>query len=83
MSRDRHVVLIMDGRPLDVPAGISVAAALALRPPGCSRTSVIGQGRAPFCGMGVCHECRVLIDGRRQLACQTLCVDGMRVETGS
>ena len=37
--------------------------------------------RAPFCGMGACQECRVLIDGRRRLACQTVCQSGMRVET--
>jgi len=86
MSHTQHHVgtlsLILDGQLLTVPAGTSVAAALALHPPGCSRTSVSGQRRAPFCGMGVCHECRVLVDGRRQLACQTQCVDGMRVETG-
>ncbi len=28
-----------------------------------------------------CQECRVLIDGRRRLACQTVCQSGMRVET--
>jgi succinate dehydrogenase/fumarate reductase-like Fe-S protein len=31
--------------------------------------------------MGICHECRVLVDGRRRLACQTLCTDGMVVDT--
>jgi succinate dehydrogenase/fumarate reductase-like Fe-S protein len=31
--------------------------------------------------MGVCHECRVMIDGQRVLACQTLCRDGMRIDT--
>jgi hydrogen cyanide synthase HcnA len=34
-----------------------------------------------YCGMGVCQECRVQIDGRRRLACQTVCAEGMRVET--
>jgi len=48
---------------------------------GVARTSVTGQPRAPFCGMGVCQECRVLVDGRRRLACQTVCIEGMRVET--
>ncbi|MCW5463031.1 (2Fe-2S)-binding protein, partial [Pseudomonas aeruginosa] len=48
---------------------------------GGSRRSVNGGRRAPFCGMGACQECRVLIDGRRRLACQTLCQAGMRVET--
>ncbi len=73
--------LTLDGRVLRVDAGTSVAAALALGGDGCSRTSVSGQRRAPLCGMGICQECRVTIDGRRRLACQTLCQDGMHVET--
>lgn len=73
--------LILDGRPLQVAPGTTVAAALMLGGDGTSRTSVSGQRRAPVCGMGVCQECRVTIDGQRRLACQTLCRDGMRVES--
>lgn len=73
--------LILDGHPLRVAAGTTVAAALALGGDGTARTSVSGQRRAPLCGMGVCQECRVNIDGQRRLACQTLCRDGMQVET--
>ncbi|MFV3306506.1 2Fe-2S iron-sulfur cluster-binding protein [Pseudomonas sp. NY15181] len=73
--------LILDGRPLRVAAGTTVAAALAQGGDGTTRTSVSGQRRAPLCGMGVCQECRVSIDGQRRLACQTLCRDGMQVET--
>lgn len=65
------IELFIDRRPLRVAVGTSVAAALALG----------GGRRAPFCGMGACQECRVLIDGRRRLACQTVCQSGMRVET--
>ncbi|HGI7054042.1 TPA: 2Fe-2S iron-sulfur cluster-binding protein, partial [Klebsiella aerogenes] len=36
--------------------------------------------RAPFCGMGVCQECRVTVDGLRVLACQTLCRSDMQIE---
>ena len=73
--------LTLDGHALRVPDGTSVAAALALGGDGSSRTSASGQRRAPLCGMGICQECRVTIDGRRRLACQTLCRDGMHVET--
>ncbi|MCP8464017.1 (2Fe-2S)-binding protein [Pseudomonas sp. ZM23] len=73
--------LFLDGRPLRVATGTTVAAALALGGDGTTRTSVSGQRRAPLCGMGVCQECRVSIDGQRRLACQTLCRDGMQVET--
>lgn len=77
------VEFLLDGQPLRVPTGITLAAALAHRPPGVSRRSVSGEARAPFCGMGICHECRLIVDGRRRLACQTLCSEGMRVETGT
>lgn len=73
--------LTLDGRPLRVAAGTTVAAALAQGGDGTTRTSVSGQRRAPLCGMGVCQECRVTIDGQRRLACQTLCREGMQVET--
>ncbi|PBJ27554.1 Hydrogen cyanide synthase subunit HcnA [Pseudomonas sp. ACN8] len=73
--------LLLDGHALKVAEGTSVAAALAFASDGCTRTSVSGQRRAPLCGMGICQECRVTIDGRRRLACQTLCRDGMQVET--
>ena len=71
----------LDGQPMRVASGSSVAAALATRSPGNSRVSVSGERRAAFCGMGVCHECRVLIDGHLRLACQTRCQEGMRVDT--
>jgi len=74
--------LHIDGQLVRVKAGSSVAAALRVAGGmGAARTSVTGQPRAPFCGMGVCQECRVQIDGRRRLACQTVCAEGMHMET--
>ena len=74
------IQLFINGQPIAVLDGISVAAALAqVKSP--SRFSVKGEARTPFCGMGVCQECRVDIDGIRRLACQTLCQQGMQVET--
>ncbi|MBN6149721.1 (2Fe-2S)-binding protein [Xanthomonas sp. AmX2] len=75
------VRLQVNGRALDVAPGSSVAAAVAqvtLR----FRRSRGGQPRAPLCGMGVCSECRVRIDGVGQLrACITPVRDGMQVWT--
>ncbi len=84
MKRDTAIATVrvtVEGTTVELRAGSSAAAALALCPPGVSRRSVSGQWRAPFCGMGVCYECRVLIDGRERLACQTLCVEGMQIST--
>nr|WP_295938394.1 2Fe-2S iron-sulfur cluster-binding protein [uncultured Acidovorax sp.] len=80
-SRTPTVQIVVNGTPRLVPAGTSVAAALAQQPPGTTRTSVTGEARAPLCGMGVCHECRVRIQGRIRLACQTVCAEGMAIET--
>lgn len=77
------LTLTIDGRQARVRPGLSVAAALRVAGDGTARTSVTGMARAPLCGMGICQECRVDIDGRRVLACQTVCSDGMRVSTGA
>ena len=67
---------------LVINSGMSVAAALALSGNPVTRTSLTDQARAPVCGMGVCMECRVNIDGRaHQLACQIMCLDGMQITT--
>lgn len=77
------VVLNINGRDIQVAQGVSVAAAIAMAGSAVTRSSVRGAPRAPLCGMGVCQECRVTINGRmHQLSCQTPCADGMSVTTG-
>lgn len=82
-----RLTLQVDGHSVSVASGSSVAAALALAAGSAqvvTRRSVSGAARGPLCGMGVCQECRVTINGvRHRLACQTLCTAGMSVETGS
>ncbi len=75
------IEITLDGRALKVAPGTTVAAALYLGGDGSSRTSVSGQRRVPLCGMGICQECRVTINGDRRLACQTPCAAGMAIET--
>ncbi len=74
----------IDGRRVAVAAGITVAAALLGHGVTAFRTSVRGEPRGPLCGMGVCHECHVTIDGvEHRRACLVLVADGMTVETGA
>jgi predicted molibdopterin-dependent oxidoreductase YjgC len=78
----REVLLTVDGQEVRVPAGTIVAAAIARAGRGVYRRSIHGEPRAPLCGMGICFECRVTIDGRPHcLSCQTLCEEGMQVAT--
>ncbi len=73
--------LTVDARPVSVPAGATVAVAVAIAG-GPFRQSRFGEPRAPLCGMGVCFECRVRIDGIAQLrACMTPVREGMDVRT--
>lgn len=81
------VIVLIDGRAVAVPVGSTVIAAIAhahAHATVLTRTSVSGLPRGPVCGMGICQECRVTIDGRaHQLSCQTLCQPGMDVRTAA
>lgn len=76
------VAIRVNGRPVTVPAGTTVAVALMQQGIGGFRRSVTGEPRGPLCGMGVCFECRVTLDGQpHQRSCQRPCEPGMEVET--
>jgi predicted molibdopterin-dependent oxidoreductase YjgC len=79
---DVTISLTIDGRAVRVPEGTSVAVAvMTARAPGFRR-SVTGRLRGPLCGMGICYECRLTIDGLPQrTSCQTPCRSGMEVLT--
>lgn len=81
-SPQPELQVFINGRALQVPADCNVAAALQRAGLSHSRRSETGQPRAAFCGMGQCQECRVCIDGQEhRLACMTVVVDGMQIET--
>lgn len=76
------VTLEVDGVTVTMPAGSMVAAAILKSGKSAFRRSATGQARGPLCGMGICFECRVTIDGAAHCrSCQTLCENGMDVRT--
>jgi sarcosine oxidase subunit alpha len=76
------VTLIINGTRVRVPAGCMVSAAILRAGVTTFRRSLTGEARGPLCGMGVCFECRVTIDGAEHCrSCQTLCENGMDVRT--
>jgi sarcosine oxidase subunit alpha len=76
------VQLRVNGKAVSVPTGTIVAAAVTHAGVTRFRRSVVGQSRGPLCGMGICMECRVTINGLSQCrSCQTLCEAGMDVRT--
>ena len=76
------VSLRVNDVPVKVPAGSMVAAAILESGVMTFRRSVTGEARGPLCGMGICFECRVRVDGVAHVrSCQTLCENGMDVRT--
>lgn len=76
------ITVEVDGKPVRVAAGDMVSSAVAIAGAAAFRVSVRGEPRGPLCGMGICFECRVTIDGRpHRRACQTVCRPGMQVWT--
>lgn len=67
----REISIDVDGIVLRAEEGISLAAALARAGRVATRRSLHGDPRGAFCGMGVCFECRVRVNGVERLACIT------------
>ncbi|MBL6651365.1 MAG: FAD-dependent oxidoreductase [Reyranella sp.] len=71
-----------DGREIEALDGETIAAALAANGVVTVRQARSGAPRGPFCGMGVCFDCLVTVDGRpSQRACLTKVSAGMDVRS--
>jgi D-hydroxyproline dehydrogenase subunit gamma len=73
--------VLLDGRPARAFAGETVAAVLIAEEGLRARRTAGGAARGIYCGMGVCFDCLVVVDGvPNTRACMTLVADGMRIE---
>lgn len=82
-SHRADVVITVDGVRTVAKTGDTVAAALlAAGRMATRKTPVSGAPRGPYCMMGVCFECLVVVDavGHRQ-ACLIPVREGMQIET--
>ncbi|MGE3465793.1 MAG: (2Fe-2S)-binding protein [Pyrinomonadaceae bacterium] len=76
------ITLTINDQPISVEDGTTVAVAILGSGTNSFRRSISGEMRAPLCGMGICFECRVTIDGvAHQRSCNILAADGMEVGT--
>lgn len=80
--RGPEIQFTVDGRMVTARSGDSVAAALFRSGIAACRTSIVsGHPRGPYCMMGICFDCLVVIDGKgSQQACLTPVSQGMAVE---
>ncbi len=84
VERGQPIHVTIDGQPVEAFAGETVAAVLLVS--GLyifHHTKDAHNPRSLFCGMGVCFNCLLTINGVPNIrACVTPVVDGMVIETG-
>ena len=83
IERGKKIQVIVDDKRIEAFEGETVAAALLTAGITTFRHSQKNkEPRGLYCGMGICYECLVTINGvHAQRACITTIEDGMRIET--
>jgi predicted molibdopterin-dependent oxidoreductase YjgC len=83
-GKEKPSTIEVDGEVIVACDGQTVAAALIAAGKPVFRHMPSGAPRGIFCGMGVCFDCLVTVDGLAdQRACMTPVRQGMRVQTGA
>lgn len=76
------ITLQINNKEISVTEGSTIATAIFASNAENFRRSFSGEPRFPLCGMGICFECRVTINGvKHQKSCQILAEEGMKIET--
>ena len=80
---EARVSITVDGVDVEAVAGQTIAAALLTNGQRAFRLSSRSkEPRSIYCGMGVCFECLVTVNGRRNVrACVTPVREGQSIET--
>ena len=80
LARGPRLTLTLDGAPVTAYDGETVATVLLAEGHIATRTAPAGEPRGVFCGMGVCFDCLVVVDGiPNTRACMTPAREGMEV----
>jgi D-hydroxyproline dehydrogenase subunit gamma len=81
IERGPPVRVTLDGRVVVAHVGESVAAVLFAEGVAATRHTRRGAPRGVYCGMGVCFDCVLIVDGiPNTRACLTWVKDGMVIE---
>ena len=84
VERGQAVTIIVDGVPLPAYEGETIAGALMASGRRAWRQTRHGEPRGIFCGIGVCFDCLVTVNGTRNVrACLAPVAAGLVVQTGS
>lgn len=80
LERGPRVEILLDDERVEAYEGETVAAVLLAQGETATRRTVKGEPRGIFCGIGVCFDCLVVVDGvPNTRACMTWVRDGMVV----
>jgi aerobic-type carbon monoxide dehydrogenase small subunit (CoxS/CutS family) len=82
VAREQPFQIEVDGKPVIAYPGETLATVLLAAGWRAFRHTLLsGEARSLFCGMGVCFDCLVTLNGRQNVrACSTLARPGDRVE---
>lgn len=83
IERGRPITLQIDGQPVSAFEGETITGVLFAEGQRILRhTMKQGRPRSIFCGIGVCYDCLVTVNGTPNVrACLTLVIEGMVIET--
>jgi predicted molibdopterin-dependent oxidoreductase YjgC len=82
--RGERVVFTLNGHQVSAYEGETLATAMMAEDVTAMRTTFSGEQRGVFCGMGVCFDCLVVVNGvANTRACMTWVENGMNVATQS
>jgi NADPH-dependent 2,4-dienoyl-CoA reductase/sulfur reductase-like enzyme len=83
VSRGDGFRISFEGRSIAAWPGESIAAALLNAGEAAMRATPLGEPRGLWCGMGVCGECRVVVDGTVRRACMEMAAPGQVIARAS
>lgn len=75
-----RITFTIDGETVEAETGVTLGSVLHERQTSWRTSPARRARRGLYCGMGVCFECAVAVDGVSVRACITTVRDGMRVE---
>lgn len=79
IKRTAEITFNFDGKTFTAFDGETISAALLRSGQNNIRLAPNETPRGMFCGMGVCQECVVEVNGKRTEACRTKVTDGLAV----
>lgn len=81
-GQNEPIKFVFDGHPMTAQQGDTIASALYAAGVRIWRRSRSGDERGLFCGIGLCYDCLVTVNGKPdQRACQTRVLPEMVIET--